>query len=216
MASPATGLASILPRGAVAVELDEHEPDARLAAGLYAAERAAVERASAGRLREFAGGRACAHRALETLGVAAGPLPMGADGAPVWPDGVVGSITHKGSYRAAAVAFSRDLAGLGIDAELHAPLAPAVLETIASSAELAMVDALLSERPGVAWGRLLFSVKEAGMKAIHPLEPGVRAIAVRFDGAGTRFTATAPGARTSAGGAWISVDGRFVTVAAVC
>ena len=42
---------------------------------------------------------------------------MAEDRAPVWPDGVVGSITHAGNFAAAAVAWAADIAALGIDLE---------------------------------------------------------------------------------------------------
>jgi 4'-phosphopantetheinyl transferase EntD len=42
---------------------------------------------------------------------------MAGDRTPVWPDGVVGSITHTGDFAAAAVAWAADIAGLGIDSE---------------------------------------------------------------------------------------------------
>lgn len=182
MAGAERGLPAILPAGAVGAEVVE-APGEGLVAGLYAEELSAIADASEGRRREFAAGRACARRALELLGVALGPLPVGADGAPVWPDGVVGSITHKGDYRAAAVARSSDFAGLGIDAELDAPLPAGVLERIASPAEVCAVERLLSERPGAHWDRLLFSAKEATVKAAAPLGPGpvgLRAVEVRF------------------------------------
>ena len=42
---------------------------------------------------------------------------MAEDRAPIWPDRVVGSITHTGDFAAAAVAWAADIAGLGIDSE---------------------------------------------------------------------------------------------------
>ncbi|HEY3692789.1 MAG TPA: hypothetical protein VGL46_21300 [Pseudonocardiaceae bacterium] len=41
---------------------------------------------------------------------------------PVWPPGVVGSLTHCTGYRAAAVAHRRGVLTVGIDAEPHEPL----------------------------------------------------------------------------------------------
>ncbi|MXM68985.1 hypothetical protein GR925_37740 [Streptomyces sp. HUCO-GS316] len=67
-----------------------------------------------GRPREFATGRACARRALEALGVAEpGPVLREPGGAPWWPPGVRGSITHCPGYRAAAVADADDALALG-------------------------------------------------------------------------------------------------------
>jgi len=204
---PIRTLAAILPAAAVGAELREGDRD-DFTAVLHAEELAAIEGASPGRRREFAGGRECARRALRMLGVDAVPLPAGADGAPVWPRGVVGSITHKGSYRAAAVARARDLAGLGIDAELDAPLRDGVLQRVASQRELDEVERLRAERPETRWDRLLFSAKEAAMKAAYPLVGDASAIGlvdVRFEESSSVFEAVvAPGSgrETAVAGTW--------------
>ena len=134
---------------------------------LYPAERAAVAAARRVRRQEFTTGRACARRALAGLGIAPAPLPRGGDGAPVWPPGVVGAITHCAGYRAAAV--SGDLAGLGIDAEPHERLPPEVRHEVCLPEERAALRALDASRPEVHWDRLLFSAKESVYKVWSPL-----------------------------------------------
>ena len=74
--------------------------------GLFPAEAAIVARAVERRKDEFATIRRCARTALAELGVPAGPILPGVRGAPVWPAGIVGSMTHCVGYRAAAVARS--------------------------------------------------------------------------------------------------------------
>lgn len=49
------------------------------------------------------------------------PVLTGEGGAPAWPDGVVGSMTHCDGYRAAAVANAGEVRGVGIDAAHHLP-----------------------------------------------------------------------------------------------
>ncbi|QIQ01104.1 4'-phosphopantetheinyl transferase family protein [Streptomyces liangshanensis] len=120
------------------------------------------------RQRQFATARACARRAQAELGLEPGPLLPGAGGAPRWPDGVVGSITHCDGYRAAVVARTTDVAALGIDAERAGPLPRGVLGLVASDGERAVVERLAAGRPGVPWDRLLFSAKEAVYKAWFP------------------------------------------------
>jgi 4'-phosphopantetheinyl transferase EntD len=216
-------LHAILPAGAVGVERGSIEAEAvsRPMPSLFAVEETLVASASDGRRREFAEGRACAREALEALGVEPGPIPGGADGAPVWPEGVLGSITHKGGYRAAAVALAlaSDLRGLGIDAEPDEPLPAGVLEAIAFPAELAAVIELLEQRPGPAWDRLLFGAKEAAVKAVQPLGlgvVGVRSVEVSFDRDGRSFAAQidGPEARGIAG-AWGRSAGLLLTAANV-
>lgn len=140
----------------------------------------------------------------------------------MWPEGVVGSITHKGSYRAAAVARSAELSGLGIDAEPDEPMPAGVLETVASPRELEQVEALLARRPGLAWDRLLFAAKEAALKAAHPFSAprGVREVEVELDAVASSFTAVTgarPGvpAPPEIRGTWACSQGRILAVASV-
>lgn len=136
------------------------------------AEEHLVARAVASRRREFATTRACAREALALLGgpALAGvpPLPLlsGPAREPLWPPGIVGSLTHCAGYRAAAVARATDLAALGIDAEPHAALPDGVLTQVASPAERAALDRL---PPGLHGDRVLFSAKESVYKAWYPL-----------------------------------------------
>jgi 4'-phosphopantetheinyl transferase EntD len=153
-------LTAILPPSAVAAERrDDDDP-----APLFPGEAAAVAGAVDSRRREFATGRLCAREALRALGMPAAPLPRGDGGAPVWPPGVVGSVTHCAGYRGAAVARASDLASLGIDAEPDEPLPAGVLDLVADEAELAGLPG-----GGPCWDRLLFCAKEALYKAWYPL-----------------------------------------------
>jgi 4'-phosphopantetheinyl transferase EntD len=97
------------------------------------------------------------------------PILPGADRAPRWPEGVVGSLTHCDGYRAAAVARASDVVALGIDAEPHGPLPGGVEELIALDVERTRLRSLATESPGVAWDRILFSAKESVFKAWSPL-----------------------------------------------
>ncbi|WP_419998123.1 4'-phosphopantetheinyl transferase family protein [Streptomyces boninensis] len=123
--------------------------------------------ASAERRREFTTVRGCARAALAALGAARAPLVPGAMGAPRWPAGVVGSMTHCAGYRAAAVAATRDIAALGIDAEPREPLPPTVAAHLLHDAEAAWLRKVFpgGEPPA---DRLVFSAKEAAYKAYSP------------------------------------------------
>ncbi|GAA0912423.1 4'-phosphopantetheinyl transferase family protein [Streptomyces thermoalcalitolerans] len=157
----------LLPDSVVAVETYGDEETDR--APLYPEERALVARAVDKRRREFTGVRACARRAMEKLGVPPQPVLPGERGAPRWPDGLTGSMTHCDGYRAAALARTTDLASLGIDAEPHAPLPEDVLPTVALPAEQRRLADLAVLHPDVHWDRLLFSAKESVYKAWFPL-----------------------------------------------
>lgn len=155
----------ILPGCAIAVDTvrDEH------AATLFPEEERILGRAVEKRRREFVTARACARAALAKLGLPAGPIGSGERGEPLWPPGVVGSITHCEGYRACAVARAREVATIGIDAEPHAPLPDGLLGDIALPEELSALERLRRSSPQIHWDRLLFSAKESVYKAWFPL-----------------------------------------------
>lgn len=134
--------------------------------GLFPEELALIATAAAKRRAEFATVRRCARQALFELGVPSAAILPGDRGAPRWPEGLVGSMTHCRAYRAAAVARSTELAALGIDAELHQPLPPGVLDLIARPEERRQLTELGGARH---WETLLFSIKEAVYKTWFPL-----------------------------------------------
>jgi enterobactin synthetase component D / holo-[acyl-carrier protein] synthase len=162
---PAPLLAGLLPAAAATAEALEDDEGV----ALFPEEAAAVEAAVRARRAAFSTGRACARRALSSLGIAPVAIAVGRGGAPRWPAGIVGSITHCDGFRGAAVARARDLGSIGIDAEPNRPLPDRVLPRIALEGERAMVRELASSEPGVCWDRLLFSAKEAVYKTYYPL-----------------------------------------------
>ncbi|MFB7512135.1 4'-phosphopantetheinyl transferase [Streptomyces sp. NPDC056144] len=148
----------------------EWRTDDSLPVALFPEEEAAVARAVEKRRQEFATVRHCARRALGRLGVPEGPLPPGKRGAPRWPEGIAGSMTHCVGYRAAAVARTADVASLGIDAEpAEATLPDGVLPVISLPEERRHLDELAVGAPRMPWGRLLFSAKESVFKTWYPL-----------------------------------------------
>ncbi|MER5433619.1 4'-phosphopantetheinyl transferase superfamily protein [Streptomyces sp. NPDC002588] len=163
-------IGELLPESVVAVEAFGEEGMREFGAGpLYPEEEALVTRAVAKRRREFTVVRSCARRAMEKLGVSAQAVLPGERGAPRWPAGLTGSMTHCEGYCAAALVRAADLASLGIDAEPHAPLPDGVLSSVALPAEVERLGRLGGDRPDVHWDRLLFSAKESVYKAWFPL-----------------------------------------------
>ncbi|MEV4135144.1 4'-phosphopantetheinyl transferase superfamily protein [Dactylosporangium sp. NPDC049742] len=160
-----TLLGSLLPAGTAVVEAF----DDALPAPLFPQELAALGNAVAKRRAEFMTGRRCAREALGRLGFGPVAIPAGPRREPVWPAGVVGTITHCAGYRAAAVARAGHLTTVGIDAEPHAPLPDGVLDSITLVEERRHLRQLDGQRPGVHWDRLLFSIKESVFKAWYPL-----------------------------------------------
>lgn len=136
---------------------------------LFPEEETVIANAVDKRRREFATARACARAALAQLGMPPVPIVPGPRGAPQWPPGVVGSITHCAGYRASAVARSRDVIAIGLDAEPNGKLPGGVLGIVASRDEQAGLAALAAARPDVHWDRMLFSAKESVFKTWFPL-----------------------------------------------
>lgn len=173
---------------------------------LYPEEEAAVARAAARRRREFRAGRVCARAALRALGHPPCAIPVGPDRAPLWPEGVVGSITHTRGLCAAAVARRRDAVGLGLDAERRGAVRRELLARICTEEELAWMERTPAP-PGGDWPTLVFSAKESVYKAVQGaggLEgtPGFHAAALpvppaegafRVELRGGRWPAVAPG-----------------------
>jgi 4'-phosphopantetheinyl transferase EntD len=136
---------------------------------MFSDEAAAVAGAGAERRREFGTVRWCARKALRQLGVPAVPILPDGDRAPRWPVGVVGSLTHCAGYRAAVVARSGELRGVGIDAEPHAALPADVLDLVLRADERARLLTLAEADPDRHWDRIVFCAKEAVYKAWFPL-----------------------------------------------
>lgn len=131
---------------------------------LHPAEEAAVARAIDRRRREFSAGRQCARRAMADLGEPPAPIPQGPDRAPVWPEGLVGSISHAETWCAAAVARIADgVRGIGLDIEPAEPIDEGLLRIICVPEERAFIAAQPEERRGLI-ARLFFSAKEAAYK----------------------------------------------------
>ncbi|MFC5835912.1 4'-phosphopantetheinyl transferase family protein [Nonomuraea insulae] len=211
----------ILPGSVVAVEAFDDDPDAML----FPEEEAVVAQAVAKRRKEFATVRGCARTALAELGFAAVPILPGERGAPIWPPGVVGSMSHCLGYRVCALARDQDIETIGVDAEPNAPLPEGVLEVVSDAAERARIAVLAAARPEVSWDRLLFCVKEAVYKAWFPLTRqwlDFSQASVVIDPAGT-FTArvliegTAPDGRPLTGfeGRWLANDDLVIAAIAV-
>lgn len=152
----------LLPPPVVVCSARADDPCARLAP----AEEPAVARAVATRRAEFTTGRSLARDALRRLGIPADAIPVGDRRAPVWPDGVVGSITHCAGLRAVAVARASVVRSVGIDAERHAALPDGVLDAVSDEGER---EHLATLPPGTHWDALLFSAKESVYKTWFPL-----------------------------------------------
>ena len=136
---------------------------------LTARERQSLGTVSTDRLREFESGRAYAKRALSMLGIDNVDLPIGLNRSPIWPAGIVGSITHvrysdDGMY-AAAIARTDVVLAVGIDLEIEDSLDPQVWPYVLTQREL---ERLLVLPAGIRRkeAQYIWGAKEASAKAV--------------------------------------------------
>jgi 4'-phosphopantetheinyl transferase EntD len=127
-------------------------------------EEALVEKAAPKRRREFALGRACAREALEKLGHREVVIGRSASGAPLWPQGITGSITHTNGYAAAMVCAARHFFGIGLDAERVGGVTPDFWPRLFDAHERHHLISL-NDAEQMVTATVIFSAKEACYKA---------------------------------------------------
>src|SRR5712691_8152343 len=131
-------MASLLPAAVVTVEAGDVDRSVQLAPD----EEQLIAGAGERRRREFEIGRACARKALGRLGMNEVAILIGPQREPIWPAGIVASLTHCKGYCAAAAALAADVSGLGIDAELLAPLPHRVIDMVCRESERRQAEQL--------------------------------------------------------------------------
>lgn len=145
---------------------------------LWPTERHAIARAIPKRQYEFAAGRRAARQAMAELGIAPQAISVGDQRAPVWPNGLSGSIAHCDSLCIAAV--SKMHRSMGIDIESATPLAADLIPIVCTTQEQA-------ELPKAQAGMIakhIFCAKEAVYKAQYPLTGvviGFDALSIHFN-----------------------------------
>ena len=146
-----------LDRGVVVVcgRVGDHSPE------LLTAERTGLERMGDVRRAEYSSGRRVARGALGLLGIADQPVTSRAR-VPVWPPGVVGSITHSRTLAMAIVGRTDRVRGVGVDLEREGR----VNDQIAARVLVCWERENLAEPD---WPTMLFAAKEAVYKGVNPL-----------------------------------------------
>jgi len=120
--------------------------------------------------REFAVGRYCAQKSLQRLTPKADvvDIPADVDRKPIWPEGIIGSISHSNHYAWAATAKLDAIKGIGVDTEITVDerTLRQVLKEITVEEELKflkMIDADVCRAFTV-----VFSAKESIFKCLYP------------------------------------------------
>ncbi len=125
--------------------------------------------AVAKRQGEFLAGRVLARAALECLRRGNVPIAIGDQGAPVWPIGISGSISHShGKCVCLLVADENRLVGIDVEKVATGAALDAILKEALSAEERNRV--LRQTRfDATLLATLIFSAKETIFKALHPV-----------------------------------------------
>jgi enterobactin synthetase component D len=159
-----------LPHGlAVALAIPDGNELESLAAWLTPEELDFAKAWAPPRRRTWIAGRAALRTSLARSGLASPAILSDDRGAPVFPAGVVGSVSHKERVAVALVARADPGADarIGVDVELDAPLRIDIARKVLTEDEQRELAAL-DEAPRLAEVRLRFSAKEAIYKALDP------------------------------------------------
>ena len=180
---------------------------------LFPEEKALVASAVPARRAEFAAGRTCIREALAQIGVAPQPIGTGPLYQPLWPDGIIGSLSHDHGLCAAAVLPEGVWAGIGLDlVHRERSLAAAELSLVLSGEERTQWQNHFPDLPAV----LLFSMKESVVKAISAAVgrfidlPDIR---LNLTPEAATFTARHPGIPQVVSGWWVRAGGFWLTAA---
>ncbi|MCZ7447001.1 4'-phosphopantetheinyl transferase [Agrobacterium rhizogenes] len=140
----------------------DEEPTADMAASLPPQLLRAVPKRKA----EFLAGRRCAAEAIRRLTGQAVSPGMGEDRAPIWPEGVVGAISHSGDRAIALAGAGGRFCGIGIDIEklLSEEEAGDIATQTLTNQELHSLGNVID--PFMTG--LIFSAKESLFKALYP------------------------------------------------
>jgi 4'-phosphopantetheinyl transferase EntD len=120
------------------------------------------------RVAEFVAGRTLARHAAAALGIALAEVGIGGAGEPVWPAGLVGSISHTRSRAAAAIATSAKYRSVGLDLDDPRPLGSAAALVSRPPERAAVITAGWAASDEDA-ARVVFCLKEAIYKCQYSL-----------------------------------------------
>jgi 4'-phosphopantetheinyl transferase EntD len=114
--------------------------------------------------RQSGAARNVARSLLEGLGFSRAALPRSVSGSPIWPLGIVGSLSHDETVAVAAIARTEHYSALGIDIEPAVPLPPDLARLVATPKECGRYPVSVTE------SRILFVIKESIYKALNPID----------------------------------------------
>lgn len=137
-------------------------------AGLLPDELGIAREMTLQRSLEFASGRHEGRLALAAIGQPPASIPMGAGGEPIFPQGVVGSLSHTSRHAAALVSRAHRHASVGVDVGDTRTLGKAAARLM-TTAEIALVTAKGWASTEAQAQNVVFGAKEALFKCQYPL-----------------------------------------------
>ncbi len=120
------------------------------------------------RLKDFCTGRFCARKALVRVDQEPAEILIGADKEPIWPDGIVGSISHSAELTGAVICLSSQIRSIGLDIETIGKINADMWQMIFTQNEQAFLKSLPHEQVPY-YTTLLFSSKESFYKMQQPI-----------------------------------------------
>jgi enterobactin synthetase component D len=130
-----------------------------------------LKRAVPSRQIEFLAARFCCREALLALDPEqiSGEVGRSPNRAPIWPDGIVGSITHSGGLASVALATVSTCRSIGIDTEIvfSTRVSDEIGDQIAAPDELSLLERDAARTHALAV-TLAFSAKESLFKCLYP------------------------------------------------
>jgi 4'-phosphopantetheinyl transferase EntD len=120
------------------------------------------------RMKDFSTGRYCARKALSLLNIPPGDILMGPGREPLWPAGIVGSISHSQHLTGAIAGPAEKFRSLGLDIETIGGVKDDLWNVLFTQEEHNLLNAFPAELR-IYYATLFFSMKECFYKLQFPL-----------------------------------------------
>ncbi len=135
---------------------------------LFENEKKIIRNSNKKRIEDFATGRWCSRKVLNQMGLKIRAILNGMEGEPIWPKGVIGSISHtKGAYCAAS-AFQKYYHSIGVDIEERKrKISTGAIEYITNNDEKKWLKTKSNNQS--LDSMLIFSSKESIFKLLYPV-----------------------------------------------
>lgn len=124
-----------------------------------------IQSASEKRMLEFSTGRYCAKTLLATFGIENYSILSGDNREPIWPDQVIGSISHSNDLCGAVATSSTSLKSVGLDIERIKPLKKDIGRIVCTENEKKWIAAQKQSSYDLLV-LIIFSLKEALYKCV--------------------------------------------------